>query len=1058
MKHANRVWWSRCLVVALGLLGVGLAPLHAQEEPTSSDAAIEQYRAAVAFQNRAVYDLAVGEWQKFLEDHADDPLAPKAQHYLGVCYFQQQKYGEAQAAFEQVVAKHPQFEMLNQTLVNLGLAQFNAGQQGRPGALQQAVDTFAMLLEKFPESKEAPLALYYQGEALYSLENKPAALAAYAALLEQFSEHGLRPKALYGLGVAQEETGAAAAAGQTYDTFLEEFPDHELATEIDMRRGETLLAQEKYEEAEPRFAAAAAVEGFAFADYARLRQAVCQYELKQYAKAGESYAKLVADFPQSPYMATATLAAGKCFFLAGDQPQAQRWLAQAQALGGEAAIEAGHWLARAMLRDGKAAEALEAVEAALPNAAQSPLRADLEMDQADAMYEMADRRGAAVALYAKLAETYPEHSIAPQAAYMAAYGALGVGDHEQALDRAAAFLATFPEHELAPDVQYVQAESQLQLKQYAAAEANYQQLLATQADRPEAGMWMVRRALCQYLQKDYAAVVETLSPQVSSLKTPKLLAEGRFLIGSSLFELEKYADAITALEASLAAATRWRQADETLLVLARAHAEAKDPTAAIATLEKLIDEFPDSQVLDQAYFRLGETQYALGEYPAAAAAYAEVLEHWPDSPMAAYAQLGLGWSHFSQQQYEPAARAMSKLLEQQAEHPLAPRAAYVRAMARQQLGQFEGALADADRYLESEPAGGEKSDILYVRGLSASGLGKFAEAGESFQAILDADPDYAAADKVLYELAWTHLEQDQAAQAARVFARLGKEHPESELAAEALYRLGEHQYQQEEYGPAAVSYYAAFQKAGKSDLGEKAVHKLAWSYFQQQDFERSGQSFRSQIDTYPEGDLKADALAMIGENLFQQQKYADALPALQASLESQPSSEEFRTIALLHAGQAAAQLDDWEQSLKLLEQCASEFPESAYKNEALYEQAWAKQNLGRLDEARQAYEAVAEATDSIVGARARFMLGELQFADKDYEEAIRSFFKVAYGYGYPESPSAYHRWQADATFEAARCCEMIRKLDVAKKLYKEIVDTYPESDKVNEAKEKLASL
>lgn len=1057
MKRTSTVWWGVRVALTLALIGVTFSWAPAQE-PKSSDAAIKQYRAAVAFQNRQVYDLAVDEWVTFLKKHSDDPLAAKAQHYLGVCYFQQQNYPEAQTAFEKVLAEHPKFELLSQTLVNLGLAQFNQGQQGRPGALQQAVSTFELLLEKFPQTQEAPLAWYYQAETLYSLDKKPEALTAYAKLVEQFPQHTLRSKALYGLGVAQEETGATAAAAQSYDTFLKEFSDDELATEVGMRRGETLLAQGDFAEAEKRFAAAAAVEGFEFADYARLRQAACRYELKQYGEAGKLYAELVAAFPDSPYAETATLAAGKCYFLAGDHAQAQSWLEKSRALGGDVASEASHWLARTLLREAKPAEALKVVEAALPAAEESPLLPDLKMDQADALYEISERRSETVALYGKLFEAYPDHAIAPQAGYMAAYSALGVGDYEQALTRATAFLNAQAEHELVPDVLYVQAESQMQLQRYDQAEANFKQLLAKYADRPEAQQWLVRRGLCLFLQKKYAEVVELLTAQAGTLKTPETLAEAHFLVGSSQFELKQYPPAIQTLQASLAAAPEWRQADETLLLLGRAQGEAGDRAAALATLQTMIERFPESPVLDQTHFRLGELQYGAGEYSAAAASYAKVLENWPDSMLGPYASFGLGWANMSQQQFEPAAQAFTTLLEKHGDHELAPRARYARAMAQQQLGDFEAALADAESFLQTNPTGAEKSDILYVRGLSAAGLKKFAEAAESFQAILENDPQYAAADKVLYELAWAHLEQNQTDQAQDIFARLGKEHPQSELAAESLYRVGEFQYQNKEFAQSAVSYYGAFNKAGKTELGEKAVHKLAWAYFQQKDYDRALQSYRSQIDNFPTGVLSADAQAMIGECLFQQQKYADAFPALQKAIEKKPASSELQVLTLLHAGQAAAQLEKWAESLQLLERCATEFPDSAYLNEALYEQAWAQQNLGKMAEAAKLYETVADNTDAIVGARARFMLGELQFADKKYDEAVRSFFKVAYGYGHPNAPAGYHTWQADATFEAARCLEMLRKPEAAKKLYKELVELYPQSDKLDDARQKLMTL
>jgi hypothetical protein len=51
------------------------------------------------------------------------------------------------------------------------------------------------------------------------------------------------------------------------------------------------------------------------------------------------------------------------------------------------------------------------------------------------------------------------------------------------------------------------------------------------------------------------------------------------------------------------------------------------------------------------------------------------------------------------------------------------------------------------------------------------------------------------------------------------------------------------------------------------------------------------------------------------------------------------------------------------------------------------------------------------------------MIGEIYFNKKNHAEAVKHFFKVAYGgFAYPE-------WQARAQFEAGRCFEVLGKLD-----------------------------
>ena len=86
------------------------------------------------------------------------------------------------------------------------------------------------------------------------------------------------------------------------------------------------------------------------------------------------------------------------------------------------------------------------------------------------------------------------------------------------------------------------------------------------------------------------------------------------------------------------------------------------------------------------------------------------------------------------------------------------------------------------------------------------------------------------------------------------------------------------------------------------------------------------------------------------------------------------------------------------------------------------------------------------------------MMGEVFFTRKNYDEAIRNYFKVIYGYGDDKSPAPYKSWQANATYEAARCFEVKQNPQQAKKLYNELLSKYPDSDKTPSAKESLKRL
>ena len=123
----------------------------------------------------------------------------------------------------------------------------------------------------------------------------------------------------------------------------------------------------------------------------------------------------------------------------------------------------------------------------------------------------------------------------------------------------------------------------------------------------------------------------------------------------------------------------------------------------------------------------------------------------------------------------------------------------------------------------------------------------------------------------------------------------------------------------------------------------------------------------------------------------------------------------------------------------------------------MYERGWALQNLGRFDEALGEYQRVldkqpksGEKGNAEPAARSQFMIGQIQFQQKKYKEAVQSFYLVL-GYPYPQ-------WQADAAFEAAKCFEALHMKSQAVKQYQELIEKFPQSDKLSAAKSRIEAL
>src|SRR5690606_9713444 len=143
------------VAVLAGLLMLSGAA-HAQEKAAdakSSPAVVLLYQDAATFQHNGAFELAIEEWGKLLNAHPADPLAAKAQYYLGVCQLQTKKYEPAAAAFAAVIKNHPKFELLEDAHLNLALSQYSLAVAGNAAMYSQAVDSFATLVKQFPKGK-----------------------------------------------------------------------------------------------------------------------------------------------------------------------------------------------------------------------------------------------------------------------------------------------------------------------------------------------------------------------------------------------------------------------------------------------------------------------------------------------------------------------------------------------------------------------------------------------------------------------------------------------------------------------------------------------------------------------------------------------------------------------------------------------------------------------------------------------------------------------------------------------------------------------------------------
>ncbi len=1054
-----------------------------KKKPASSRKAIGYYSDAAGYQNKGAYGLAVEEWKKLLDEFPQDALASKAWHYLGICYTQLEEpdYAAAIGAFGEAL-EDKQLEVREESLINLSWCLFSTARAAKAGSPEQrdglveARERLTEFLKNHAESSYTDQAYFYLGEIEYTLGDAAKSIPYYKRLLDNaaMKKSSLRPGALYAIAVAYEEGKQDADATKRFRQFLDEFPEHELASEVTVRLADLQLKQGNAQQASELLSGIVKEQGGKMTDYALLRLGYASSALGKNEEAAKFYTQLLIQYPNSKHSATAALSLGQSLYQTGQYDQAIEKFSQVLATQDDQAAEAAHWMAVTLMRQNKPTETIELMEKVLPWAQKSPSIVSLQMDYADALYAIPAELDRAREAYAKIANDHPEDGLAPRAMYNAAFAALQGAKLVDARKWSELFLNRFPQDPLRNDVAAVAAESLLQQGEHAAAVAAYEKLRQADDKNPAYDQWTLRLGMAHYLAGDYKAAISLLEKGIGQFKLDRQKAEAQFVLGASYLYQENTKSAIEQLQASHQTSDSWSSADEVLLLLSEAHQRNKDNESARKILEMLLEKFPSSRLKSQVEYKLAQLSAASNQFDQAIARYESIVTNRDAESYHNFATYGIVWCLMQQENYADALQRLQPLLSLRQGDSIGQEARLAEGVCLRKTGQVKQAIDALQAFLDTRPTGNSLGNGLYELGLAHTQQGQLNEANQYLQRIVNEVPSYPALDKVLYELAWNYQDAADVSAANKTFQQLAEGFPHSDYSAEAGYMLAQSQYEAKDYARAADSYTSVMQRTMDAELLEKTQYKLGWSLFQQGDYPQAAKQFSEQAENYAQGPLAVDGLFMLAECEFKQEHYEQALPGyvkarqLLETSNSTNASEQVRSLIYLHGAQCYRELARWEQCEAWLNVIMQNYPKSPYLWTAVYELGYCKQKQDLAIEALKYYKQVVDNNRNEIGARARFMMGEVYFAQRDFRRAIEEFTRVAYGFGGDKAPDDIKNWQAKSAYEAARCYEVLapdlkgesrlKAFDGALKFYEDIVRDHAQHELAKQASTRLGEL
>jgi TolA-binding protein len=347
----------------------------------------------------------VAKLREFLQANPAEPQADEVRLAIGDLLYGSGEWTAAQAAYAELISKHPQSALLAKAHLNSGWCAWKLGQTA--DALKNFLLAFDLAQPK--DRALASEALFKLADAQFALGQYSEAVGNYQRLIGEYADAGLLDHALFQLGETYQRARNAEAALITFQTLLEQYPNSAYAPEAQFQIG--LL-------------------------YSGL--------LGNETKAREAFRAVTAKYPQSDMAARAALAVGESFYREGKYDEAiaefQKLIdAAPESEPGQRAFYLRGWC---QAQRGSAEKTLAEFKGFLAKYPKSAMAADVQFWVADFYARRQDYINAQEQ-FDLLAKNYPTHELADVAQYMAGRAAYSRQDYKTAKESFEALIKTF---------------------------------------------------------------------------------------------------------------------------------------------------------------------------------------------------------------------------------------------------------------------------------------------------------------------------------------------------------------------------------------------------------------------------------------------------------------------------------------------------------------------------------------------------------------------------------------------------------------------------------------
>jgi outer membrane protein assembly factor BamD (BamD/ComL family) len=578
------------------------------------------------------------------------------------------------------------------------------------------------------------------------------------------------------------------------------------------------------------------------------------------------------------------------------------------------------------------------------------------------------------------------------------------------------------------------------------------------AKEPTRATWHYLRSLGYLGLSRFGKASKELGKTKSLTMSDELVPLIEIARATALFGMQNYSLAVRHYDRYLQLAPEGADVRRAMNELTICYTETGQWQKAAQTISETTTKFGlDSSNLKTTQF-VAEKAFELGNLESAETLF-EILAH-PENPKEYRGRglSGLAWIKMENEDTEGGYAIFERLLTECPESDFSGEAALARAKFLEESSDLQGAAQMyglvVRRFQDPKLVNVARLRRAYLL-QKLGGDVNLKEAKTLLEEFLKSPGDLPK-DEAVYQMAWVLHDLKQHEKSRDTFAQLVENHPTCKYVPDAAYRLIQDYMSK---GDTKSAQPLITKLLGIEDVPPEVYSRVLFLNGQLAAGENRWSDVESSMSELSQREIEPALLQKseywLAESLYRQKKYKASLEQFVSLTERMKNKQDkLEPWIRLRTAQCYGYTNQWQTAVEIAKKAKTDFPSFEADYEYDFVLARGLEDDGMLADARTMYTKVIHSKtgkSTETAAVSQWRIGETYFHQEQYVNAINAYYKV-------DSLFSYPRWRSAALMQAGKCQEHLRNHLHAIKLYTQLIETFPESQYVSDAKRRMANL